>query len=105
MTQAPTAVSREINYVEAYCDVDGEEKMKARYFSYRIPAGLVAGVRMTVHFSVEGTATEVWPFLKDFNAWTMRSLREGLTMEARRKWREGFIPTLRHLVADARRHA
>ena len=29
---------------------------------------------------------------------------EGLTMEARRKWREGFIPTLRQLVADSRRN-
>jgi len=209
-----TVAAPEISYFEAYSDVDGEEKMKARYFTYRIPEGLVAGVRMTVHFTVDGTPKEVWPFLKDFNAWQNssgyyysgvigelegKSFRltddaddldgphqyqvakvldeyvivlfqpigesndvggnwtigqggvspgfhivgcdefdgrtyvtfhmehaslmasgeaadamteeeatvpwEGLTMAARAKWRDGFIPTLRQLVADARRNA
>jgi hypothetical protein len=65
---APPAVSPR-KYVEAYSEVDGDDRMKATYFTYRIPAGLVAGVRMTVHFTVDGTPQEVWPFLSDFNAW------------------------------------
>src|SRR5262249_16615630 len=56
-------------YVEGSTWTDGDDRLHTTYFTYRIDAGLVGGARMTVHFAVEGTRKEVWPFLKDFNAW------------------------------------
>jgi len=41
----------------------------SRLFSYDTDAGLVTGYEISVQFTLNGTAAEVWPFVKDWNAW------------------------------------
>jgi hypothetical protein len=68
MATSPATVG-DRKYVEGSTWVDGEDRLHTTYFTYRHDAGLVGGARMTVHFTVDGTRQEVWPVVKDFNAW------------------------------------
>jgi hypothetical protein len=61
------------NYYEgpaaADFNVKGDVCLHERLYTYRTEAGLVVGWTMSVMFTVEQSAKQVWPHFKDFNRW------------------------------------
>jgi hypothetical protein len=49
--------------------IEGDVKLNRQFFTYEIDAGLVAGSLLTVMFTIERPAKDVWPYFKDFNLW------------------------------------
>src|SRR5688572_26059738 len=49
--------------------VHGDIRQHRRYYTYRIDSGKVAGYAVSVMFTIERPAKEVWPYFKDFNLW------------------------------------
>jgi hypothetical protein len=56
-------------YYDGPEDVNGDEKIRARYFSAQTAEGLLVGDTYSVLFTVDRPAKEVWRVLKDFNLW------------------------------------
>lgn len=56
-------------YYDGPSDVTGDVRLRYRYFTYRVEAGLVAGVATTVRFTLDAPASRIWPIFKDFNLW------------------------------------
>jgi hypothetical protein len=63
------ATPAERTYYEGPSDINGDERIHARYFSYPTPAGLVVGDCYSVMFTIDRPASQVWRYLKDFNLW------------------------------------
>jgi len=57
------------HYYEGPTHIHGDVRLHQRLFSYETNAGLVAGWNMSVMFTIDRSAKEVWPYLKDFNLW------------------------------------
>ena len=49
--------------------IDEDAVVSSRLFSYDTDGGLVTGYEISVQFTLDGTASEVWPYVKDWNAW------------------------------------
>jgi hypothetical protein len=49
--------------------VEGDLHLNRQFFTYEIDAGLVAGSLLSVMFTIERPARDVWPYFKDFNLW------------------------------------
>ncbi|MEP7242922.1 MAG: hypothetical protein ABI885_04475 [Gammaproteobacteria bacterium] len=56
-------------YYEGPADINCDERVHQRYFTYHTDQGLVAGVDCSVMFTIDRQARDVWPYLKDFNLW------------------------------------
>jgi len=56
-------------YSEAFADAHGDERLHGRYFTYKTDAGLVAGCAISVTFTIDRPAKDVWPYFKDFSLW------------------------------------
>jgi hypothetical protein len=56
-------------YREAFAEVDGEDRLRGQYYAYRSELGLVAGMLLSVAFTIDAPRAAVWPYLKDFNLW------------------------------------
>jgi hypothetical protein len=56
-------------FYEGPTDVRGDVRLHFRYFTYRTAMGLAAGCDMSIMFTIERPAKEVWPYVKDFNLW------------------------------------
>src|SRR5438046_3076934 len=48
---------------------DGDIRLKQRLFTYETDAGLVGGQDISVMFTLDASASEVWPYVRDFNLW------------------------------------
>jgi hypothetical protein len=48
---------------------EGDLHLNRQFFTYEIDAGLVAGSLLSVMFTIERPAKDVWPYFKDFNLW------------------------------------
>src|SRR5688572_6851454 len=48
---------------------NGDICLHTRLYTYKTDTGVVAGWTMSVMFTVERPAREVWPYVKDFNLW------------------------------------
>ena len=48
---------------------EGDVSLNRQFFTYEIDAGLVAGSLLSVMFTIERPAKDVWPYFKDFNLW------------------------------------
>jgi hypothetical protein len=48
---------------------DDDAVVNSRLFSYDTDSGLVTGYEISVQFTLNGTASEVWPYMKEWNAW------------------------------------
>ena len=49
--------------------IKGDVKLNRQFFTYEIDAGLVAGSLLTITFTIDRPARDVWPYYKDFNLW------------------------------------
>jgi hypothetical protein len=50
-------------------EIREDVKLNRQYFSYLAEEGLVAGSLLSVMFTIERSAAEIWPHLRDFNRW------------------------------------
>lgn len=50
-------------------DDNGNVRQHRRYFTYQTTEGLVAGYAVSVMFTIDRAAKDVWPCFKDFNLW------------------------------------
>jgi len=57
------------NHYEETPVSQGDVHLHGRYFTYQTAEGLVAGCNLSVMFTIDRTAKEVWSVLKDFNRW------------------------------------
>ena len=57
------------NYYEGPADIQDDVHLSQRYFTYRTDGAWVAGKTFNVMFTIERSAKDVWPYLKDFNLW------------------------------------
>jgi hypothetical protein len=48
---------------------DGDVHLRQRLFTYETADGLVAGQDISVSFTLDRGAGDVWPFVRDFNLW------------------------------------
>jgi hypothetical protein len=60
---------RVVNWTEGPNDVDGDVKIHQRFYSEETQAGLVVGKTLSILFTIDRPAEDVWPHLKDFNPW------------------------------------
>lgn len=65
----PEAKAPEMRYYEGPASLVGDVGIHQRVFSHQTAAGVLAGVEVSVMFSVERPARVVWAQLKDFNRW------------------------------------
>src|SRR5262249_29731254 len=56
-------------YYEGPSDVNADERIHARYFTYKTKDALVAGDCYCIMFTIDRPAKEVWRYLRDFNLW------------------------------------
>src|SRR5262249_29887262 len=61
------------NYYDGIDEIQGDIRQNTRLFTYRCEAGLVAGNRTSVSFSIDRPASEVWPYARDWNTWQNQS--------------------------------
>lgn len=59
----------ERRYYEGPADINDDEFIRARYFTYQTEEGLVAGDVYSVMFTIDRPAKDVWKYMKDFNLW------------------------------------
>lgn len=59
----------ERTYYEGPTDINHDEKICARYFTYKTELGLAAGDCYCIMFTIDRSAKEVWRYLRDFNLW------------------------------------
>jgi hypothetical protein len=57
------------SFHEGPTHAQGDVQLQQRYFTYKTDAGIVAGCDMSVMFTIDRPARDVWPYLKDFNCW------------------------------------
>jgi hypothetical protein len=67
--QAVEGTADSFKWIDDYVDINGGDRMQSRFFTYRADVGVVAGKTMSVTFTVDRPARDVWPYLKDFNLW------------------------------------
>jgi hypothetical protein len=60
-------------YEDAYHESSDDVLLSLRYFTCRVPAGLVAGANIGVQFAIERPASELWPYASDWNLWQNES--------------------------------
>ena len=65
----PQGMEPVVNWTEGPSDVDGDVKIHQRFYSEATPAGVVVGKTLSILFSIDRPAKDVWPHLKDFNPW------------------------------------
>lgn len=63
------STAQDRNYYEGTVDINGDERIHSRYYTYRRGERLIAGVATSVMFTLDRPAKDVWPVLKDFNLW------------------------------------
>ena len=56
-------------WYESFADVNGDECVHSKLYSYVEDGQLTVGTTKSVMFTVDRPASEVWPVLKDFNLW------------------------------------
>ena len=50
-------------------EIDDDVKLNRQYFSYLTDGDLIAGSLLSVMFTIDRSAADVWPYLRDFNCW------------------------------------
>jgi hypothetical protein len=65
----PQGTERVVNWTDGPSDVDGDVKIHQRFYSEDTEAGVVVGKTLSILFTIDRPASEVWPHLKDFNPW------------------------------------
>lgn len=65
----PQGTQPVVNWTEGPSDVDGDVKIHQRFYSEATRAGVVVGKTLSILFSIDRPAKDVWPHLKDFNPW------------------------------------
>jgi len=60
---------RVVSWTDGPSDVDGDVKVHQRFYTEDTKAGKVVGKTLSVLFTIDSPASEVWPHLKDFNPW------------------------------------
>lgn len=65
----PEGSVREPTYYEGPEDIQGDVRLRGRYFTYRTELGLVAGCNTSILFAIDRPVRQVWPYFKDFNLW------------------------------------
>jgi len=58
-----------MNWTEGPRDVDGDVHIHQRFYTEDTEAGRVVGKTLSMLFTIDAPAREVWPHLKDFNPW------------------------------------
>jgi len=64
-----TGTTRDPRWYESFADVDGDECVHSKLYSYVEDGQLVVGTTKSVMFTVDRAAKDVWPVLKDSNLW------------------------------------
>jgi len=59
-------------------NVKGDVCLHERLYTYKTDAGLVAGWTMSVMFTIDRPAKDVWPYFKDFNRWQKNHYYSGV---------------------------
>jgi hypothetical protein len=66
---APQGTERVVNWTEALSDAHGDVKIHQRFYSEDTQAGMVVGKTLSILFTIDRPAKDVWPHVKDFNPW------------------------------------
>jgi len=71
---SPTAAiirgsDQRLQYYDGPIETHGDVHIHGRFFTSRVRAGLVAGTDLSLMFTIDGPARQVWPHFKDFNLW------------------------------------
>src|SRR5688572_29942110 len=61
--------TRPRTYHESLSDVNGDERIRQRFFTSESEKGLIAGVSANIMFTIERPASAVWAVISDFNRW------------------------------------
>jgi hypothetical protein len=56
-------------FYDGPAEVQGDEKLHQRFFTYRTDAGLVVGYELNVMFTLERPASTVWRYVRDSTLW------------------------------------
>jgi hypothetical protein len=59
-------------------EIREDVKLNRQYFSYLAEEGLVAGSLLSVMFTIERSAAEICPHLRDFNRWQSNRYYSGI---------------------------
>ena len=62
-------LQRVVNWTEGPSDIDGDVKIHQRFYTEDTEAGKVVGKTLSIMFTIDRPAKDVWPHLKDFNPW------------------------------------
>jgi hypothetical protein len=78
MTSSPTrkpanGTAAAPNYYDGLDEIDGDVRQNTRLFTYRAEAGLIAGNRTSVSFTIDRPASDVWRYARDWNTWQNQS--------------------------------
>src|ERR1700733_10475430 len=49
--------------------ITGDLRQRRRYFTYRDGASVAAGYAVSLMFTIDRPAKDIWPYFKDFNRW------------------------------------
>jgi hypothetical protein len=60
---------RVVNWTDGPRDVDGDVHIHQRFYTEDTEAGKVVGKTLSMVFTIDRPAKDVWPHLKDFNPW------------------------------------
>ena len=60
---------RVVSWTDGPRDVDGDVKIHQRFYTEDTEAGKVVGKTLSMLFTIDAPASNVWPHLKDFNPW------------------------------------
>src|SRR5882762_8384826 len=60
---------RVVNWTDGPRDVDGNVQIHQRFYTEDTDVGKVVGKTLSVLFTIDTPAKQVWPHLKDFNPW------------------------------------
>jgi hypothetical protein len=60
---------RVVSWTEGPSDIDGDVKIHQRFYTEDTQAGKVIGKTLSIAFTIDRPAKDVWPHLKDFNPW------------------------------------
>jgi hypothetical protein len=61
--------------------INGDVFLNTKFYTYRTATGLVAGATLSMMFTINRPAREVWPHFKDFNTWQKGHFYNGVMGE------------------------